>query len=206
MRARLAGSGTDRKGERDGWNTCRLHSRPVASRGFVGCMGRAVPRRGLRPAGAGLAGRLGDRRGDSCQRRRRRRSRDQRRRRPLRRDRAGAFRAARSRRPFLRRPDRAAPDRTGARSGRRRDRPGADQGRPRAADLGAQGRLDRPEEPVEQEQGGLADRRAVPVRLRQRDPGRRIGSNCSSAGRSRLPGSRSSRRRSRTSPRSRPRG
>ena len=137
-------------------------------------VGRAVSRCRLRPAGAGLAGRLGDRRGDSRQRRCRRRSRDQRRGRPLRRGRAGASRAARSRRPFLRWPDRAAPDRAGARSGRRRDRPGPDQGRPGAAGVGAQGRLDRAQEPVEQEQGRLADRRAVPVRVRQRAPRRRV--------------------------------
>ena len=71
----------------------------------------------------------------------------------------------------------------------RRDRPGADEGRARAAGLGAAGRLDRAAQPGQLRQDGRAEPGRVHLRLRQQpDPGR-VPPSCTRSGPCRPPAS-----------------
>ena len=83
--------------------------------------------------------------------------------------------------------------------GRDRHRRRADQGRAPAAAVRAALDPAGVQEPRQQAQGGLPDRRAVPLRLRQRRQRARSPTSCTSGGRSRRRASRCSRRRRRTS-------
>ena len=106
-------------------------------------------------------------------------------------------------RPLLRRHDRREAARRGPRRGGDRHRRRADQGRAAAAAVGAARDAAGVQEPGQQAPGGLADRRAVPLQLRQRASPRRSPTSCSSGGRSPRRASRCSRPRRRTSRRTR---
>ena len=84
-----------------------------------------------------------------------------------------------------------------------RDRRGPDQGRAAAAAVRAQGHPAGLQEPGQQAPSRLADRRAVPLRLRQRDHRSRSRTSSSRSGRSLPPASRCSRPRPPTSTRTR---
>ena len=71
-------------------------------------------------------------------------------------------------RPLLRRPHRAAAARPGPRRGRGGDRRCADQGRAQPAALRVESRLDRAAQAGQPQPGGIAHRRTVPLRLRER--------------------------------------
>ncbi len=96
-------------------------------------------------------------------------------------------------RPLVRRHDRREAARPGLRGGRHRHRRRADQGRAPAAPVGAALDPAGVQESRQQAQGGLPDRRAVPLQLRQRGQ-RRSPTRCTSDGRSRHRASPCSRR------------
>src|SRR6266542_158889 len=145
----------------------RFRPRSLAARRLLECLGRRLPGSGIRADGAGLARGFQHDRGSTESPRTRLGLRDRRRCGALRSDHELARCQAHRHRPFLWGPRR--PEVVGERPRRRcgGDRRCTDQRRDLLAAVRAASRLDRAQEPGEQEARGLAELRAVPLWLRE---------------------------------------